>query len=75
MHYASNWLVQVPPIHYLDATSDEEAATSLQLLLAFSFRNGGGEGELQAMRLLGTGELPLEMIKRLLVVRLHFLQH
>ncbi|KAJ7672526.1 ribosomal protein S5 domain 2-type protein [Mycena polygramma] len=45
-----------PCVHYLDALPQEEAATPLQLLLVFSFPPGSSPN-LQAMRVLGSGEL------------------
>jgi exosome complex component RRP42 len=63
--------VQVPPVHYLDATNEEEAATPLKLLLIFSFVNLGKDAVLQAMRLLGPGELQLSQVKGLVKVRVY----
>ncbi|EJD00493.1 ribosomal protein S5 domain 2-like protein [Fomitiporia mediterranea MF3/22] len=54
----------VPPIHYLDATSIEEGATSLRLILFFSLHESGSI--LQGMRLLGPGEVNASLLKALL---------
>ncbi|KIP04195.1 hypothetical protein PHLGIDRAFT_60586, partial [Phlebiopsis gigantea 11061_1 CR5-6] len=51
------------PASYLDATSVEEAATPLKLLLMFSFPPSS-EPQLQGMRLLGPGELQLAQMKQ-----------
>ncbi|KAI0338118.1 ribosomal protein S5 domain 2-like protein [Trametopsis cervina] len=51
-----------PPIHYLDATLTEEAATPLRLLLMFSFLPSS-PAVLQGMKLLGPGEVNLEHVK------------
>jgi exosome complex component RRP42 len=61
-------LTQFQPIYYLDATSAEEIATPLKLVLVFSFLKG--EATLHAMRLFGAGELPLGALKELIQVRL-----
>ncbi|KZS99998.1 ribosomal protein S5 domain 2-like protein [Laetiporus sulphureus 93-53] len=53
------------PIHYLDATLTEEASTPVKLLLAFSFPRDSPP-RIQAMRLLGPGELSLEQTKSLI---------
>ncbi|KAF8882276.1 hypothetical protein BD779DRAFT_1612494 [Infundibulicybe gibba] len=53
-----------PPIHYLDALSQEEASTMSHLLLAFSFPRSSAP-TLQAMRMLGPGELDLTGLKNL----------
>lgn len=52
----------LPPMHYLDATPSEEASTPLRLLLAFSFPPDS-PAVLQAMRLLGPGELTVAQLK------------
>lgn len=57
----------MPPVSYLDATSQEEGATPLRLLLVFSF-HPTSPPDLQAMRMLGPGELDLARIKILLKV-------
>ncbi|CAA7261950.1 unnamed protein product [Cyclocybe aegerita] len=48
----------VPPVHFLDATSQEEAATQARLLLMFAFESEGSTS-LQGMRTLGSGEFTL----------------
>ncbi|KAF7775740.1 hypothetical protein Agabi119p4_4133 [Agaricus bisporus var. burnettii] len=60
----------VPPIHFLDATPQEEAAVPRRLLLMFSFPPSSSslEPTLQAMRTLGTGELSLAQIKDLIQI-------
>ncbi|KAF9448035.1 ribosomal protein S5 domain 2-like protein [Macrolepiota fuliginosa MF-IS2] len=56
-----------PPVHFLDATPQEESAIPLRLLLIFSFTSTSkGEATLQAMRSLGAGELSLVQIKDLI---------
>lgn len=55
----------VPPLHFLDATLPEEASTPVRLVLAFSFPPNSA-ASLQAMRLLGPGELTLPEMKSLL---------
>lgn len=60
-------ILQVPPIHYLDATIQEEASTSLRLLLMFSFASPSSP-DIQGMRLLGGGELDLGLMKDLVKV-------
>ncbi|CCL98489.1 uncharacterized protein FIBRA_00487 [Fibroporia radiculosa] len=54
-----------PPIHFLDATPPEEASTPLKLMLAFSFPLGS-PCSLQAMRLLGPGELTTVQLRALI---------
>ncbi|KAF8720784.1 hypothetical protein AX14_010771 [Amanita brunnescens Koide BX004] len=54
----------VPPAHYLDATSPEEAATPLKLLLIFSFPSSS-TSMLQGIRMLGPGELDLKITQGL----------
>ncbi|KAI0086767.1 ribosomal protein S5 domain 2-type protein [Irpex rosettiformis] len=49
------------PVHYLDATLLEEAATPLRLLLLFSFPSSSSS-ILQSMKLLGPGELKLSEV-------------
>jgi len=55
----------LPPMHYLDATAQEEASTSIRLLLVFSFVSLSSP-DIQAMRLLGGGELSLTLMKDLI---------
>ncbi|KAH0580294.1 Exosome complex exonuclease RRP42 [Termitomyces sp. J132] len=52
------------PTHFLDATAQEEAASPLKLLLAFSFHDGQ-PAVLQGMRMLGPGELTPSHLKEL----------
>ncbi|KZV65722.1 ribosomal protein S5 domain 2-like protein [Peniophora sp. CONT] len=54
----------LPPMYYLDATSAEEAATPLRLLLMYS-APAHATPRLQGMRLLGSGEVNLGLIKSL----------
>ncbi|KAG5652870.1 hypothetical protein H0H81_003300 [Sphagnurus paluster] len=54
-----------PPIHFLDATSQEEAASPLRLLLAFAFPQETPP-VMQAMRMLGPGEVVLTELKELI---------
>lgn len=61
--------LQVSPTHYLDATSIEETATPLRLLLLFSFQKD--TTRLQGVRLLGPGEANVSTFTPLLRVRLH----
>jgi hypothetical protein len=58
---------QLPPLHYLDATSAEEAATPLRLLVMYSFP-AHATPRLQGMRLLGAGEIGLPLVKSLIQV-------
>ncbi|KAJ7720836.1 ribosomal protein S5 domain 2-type protein [Mycena metata] len=51
-----------PLVHYLDAIPQEEAATPLRLLLVFSFPPASSPN-LQAMRVLGSGELESDQIR------------
>ncbi|PCH34762.1 ribosomal protein S5 domain 2-like protein [Wolfiporia cocos MD-104 SS10] len=55
----------LPSHHYLDATTPEEASTPLKLHLAFSFPTDQ-PCHLQALRLLGPGELQLPQLKTLI---------
>ncbi|KAI0919709.1 hypothetical protein AcW1_003111 [Taiwanofungus camphoratus] len=55
----------LPSLHFLDATLPEEASTALRLLLLFSFPSDLSPS-LQAMRLLGPGELNLTSLKTLI---------
>ncbi|KAK0202539.1 ribosomal protein S5 domain 2-type protein [Desarmillaria ectypa] len=57
--------IESPSVHYLDAILQEEASTSLRLLLIFSFPDIGPT-TLQGMRTLGSGDLKLPQIKSLL---------
>lgn len=50
----------------MDATAQEEASTPLRLLLVFSFPSSSPD--IQAMRLLGSGELTLALVKDLVKV-------
>ena len=59
--------VQLPPVHFLDATSSEEASAPIKLLLAFAFP-ANQQPSLQAMRMMGSGELVLAQMKSLLAV-------
>ncbi|KAF5338799.1 hypothetical protein D9758_012050 [Tetrapyrgos nigripes] len=54
----------VPPVHYLDALPLEEASTPVRLLLVFSFPSASSP-TVQAMRMLGSGELSVAEIKTL----------
>ncbi|KAF9260380.1 ribosomal protein S5 domain 2-like protein [Marasmius fiardii PR-910] len=54
----------VPPVHFLDATLQEEASSSIRVLLMFSFATPG-QPTLQAMRMLGPGELNMASLKTL----------
>ncbi|KAF7315853.1 RNase-PH domain-containing protein [Mycena indigotica] len=54
-------------VHYLDAALQEEAATPMRLLLAFSFQSATPPN-LHAMRTLGTGELELEQLRALIAI-------
>ncbi|KAI0808027.1 ribosomal protein S5 domain 2-like protein [Fomes fomentarius] len=67
LHGRDRWPVCVtlnllPPVHILDATLAEEASVPLRLHLAFSFPSSAST-RLQAMRLLGPGELDLSYLK------------
>ncbi|KAF8208144.1 ribosomal protein S5 domain 2-like protein [Mycena galopus ATCC 62051] len=50
-------------VHYLDALPQEEAATPLRLLLVFSFPSSSESANLQAIRILGSGELESRQIR------------
>ncbi|KAJ7583285.1 ribosomal protein S5 domain 2-type protein [Mycena floridula] len=53
----------MPPIHYLDATVQEEASTTTRLLLVFSpSTKASPRPMVQAMRTLGPGELTIEQL-------------
>lgn len=64
---AFNCILQESPVHYLDATAQEEAATPLRLLLVFSFPPSA-PADVQAMRMLGPGELTTTQLKDLVKV-------
>ncbi|KAG6857628.1 hypothetical protein H0H87_010196 [Tephrocybe sp. NHM501043] len=53
------------PIHFLDATAQEEAASTLKLLLVIAFQESGS-AVVQGMRMLGPGELRSSQLKELL---------
>ncbi|EPT02256.1 hypothetical protein FOMPIDRAFT_1160450 [Fomitopsis schrenkii] len=55
----------LPPTHFLDATSSEEGSAPVKLLLTFSFPSNQPTS-LQAMRMIGSGELLLAQMKSLL---------
>jgi len=55
----------IPPTYYLDASLQEETATPLRLLLVFSLPPSSPPN-LQAMRMLGPGELGMAHLKELL---------
>ncbi|KAJ7672742.1 ribosomal protein S5 domain 2-like protein [Mycena rosella] len=55
-----------PLVHYLDAIPQEETATPLRLLLVFSFPPASSP-VLQAMRILGSGELESTQIRDFVV--------
>lgn len=59
---------KAPMVHYLDAILQEEAATPLRLLLVFSFPPASSPN-LQAMRVLGSGELESSQIRDFVAVR------
>ncbi|KAI0052172.1 ribosomal protein S5 domain 2-like protein [Auriscalpium vulgare] len=52
-------------LHFLDATSQEEAATPLRLLLVYSVASKSTPA-LQGMQLLGSGEVDVAQIKKLI---------
>jgi len=52
----------VAPVHYLDATLTEESSTCLRLLLIYSFLSSSAP-DLQAIRLLGPGEVTMAQMK------------
>ena len=60
-------MLQLPPIHYIDATAQEEASTTLRLLLMFSFASSSSP-DIQGLRLLGGGEINLALMKDLVKV-------
>jgi hypothetical protein len=55
-------------VHFLDATTQEEAATPLRLILIFSYP-AGSPAALHGMHLLGTGDTDLAQIESLVKVR------
>ncbi|KAF4612032.1 hypothetical protein D9613_003809 [Agrocybe pediades] len=55
----------VSPVHFLDATSQEEAATPLRVLLMISF-DSSQSANIQGMRTLGNGELTVSQLTGLL---------
>ncbi|KAK1224078.1 hypothetical protein PQX77_008408 [Marasmius sp. AFHP31] len=55
----------VLPAHFLDATPQEEASTSIRALLMFSFVSPN-QTTLQGMRMLGPGEIKLSGLKELI---------
>jgi exosome complex component RRP42 len=57
-----------PGVHFLDATTQEEAALPMRLILIFSFPTGS-PAALHGMHLLGTGETDLAQIESLVKVR------
>jgi len=57
-----------PGVHFLDATTQEEAALPTRLILIFSFP-AGSPAALHGMHLLGTGETDLAQIESLVKVR------
>jgi exosome complex component RRP42 len=60
--------LKAPCAYYLDAILQEEAATPLRLLLVFSFPPASSPN-LQAMRILGSGELETSQIRDFIAVR------
>jgi exosome complex component RRP42 len=60
--------LKAPCAYYLDAIPQEEAATPLRLLLVFSFPPASSPN-LQAMRILGSGELETSQIRDFIAVR------
>jgi exosome complex component RRP42 len=59
--------MQFPGVHFLDATTQEEAATPLRLILIFSYP-AGSPAALHGMHLLGTGDTGLAQIESLVKV-------
>ncbi|KAF8154079.1 ribosomal protein S5 domain 2-type protein [Crassisporium funariophilum] len=57
----------VPPAHLLDATTSEEAAIPLRLLIMFSFESKESPS-IQGMRMLGSGELTTAQLADLIKV-------
>jgi hypothetical protein len=58
-------------VHFLDATTQEEAASPLRLILIYSFPTGS-PAALHGMHLLGTGDIDLAQIESLVKVGLPF---
>lgn len=58
---------QFPGVHFLDATTQEEAAIPLRLILIFSYPTGS-PAALHGMHLLGTGDTDLAQIESLVKV-------
>lgn len=58
---------QIPPVHYLDATPQEEASTPLRMLLVYSSPSSKSP-TIQAMRILSPGEFTLIQLKDLVKV-------
>jgi exosome complex component RRP42 len=56
-----------PGVHFLDATTQEESATPLRLILIFSC-SAGSPAALHGMHLLGTGDTDLAQIESLVKV-------
>src|SRR5687767_8355021 len=63
--------LKVQNVHFLDASSQEEAAVPLRVLVIFLFE-GPDSPYIQATRMLGNGELQLDQIKELIQVRGYF---
>ncbi|KAG5641455.1 hypothetical protein DXG03_005144 [Asterophora parasitica] len=59
------------PVHFLDATAQEETATALRMLFAFSFPALTAP-VMQAMRMLGPGEMTPTQLKELVRVGEHY---
>ena len=65
--FLSTISTKFPGVHFLDATTQEEAAAPLRLILIFSFPSGS-PAALHGMHLLGTGETDLAQIESLVKV-------
>jgi exosome complex component RRP42 len=63
---------QFSGVHFLDATTQEEAATPLRLILIFSCP-AGSPAALHGMHLLGTGDTDLAQIESLVKVHINIL--
>jgi len=61
-------LFQVSSVHFLDATSQEEAAMPLRVLLMFSF-DSSQSANVHGMRTIGSGELTSTQLADLLKVK------
>jgi exosome complex component RRP42 len=61
--------LQLPPVHYLDATLQEEASTPLKLLVLYSFPSPSSSPDLQAMRMIGASKLDMAQMRSSLSVR------